>query len=93
MDYEETSVILRIFDQCDYEEIIPENPEYKQASRECEALEAMLLSMLPEEDQGKLEDLVRQQTLATLRFSEACYKRGFQTGMQVTLEGLGKRIN
>ena len=88
MEYEETSVIIRIFDQCDYEEIIPENPEYKQAYRECETLMGKLMEMLSEEGQAMLGALDRQHTIATLRFSEACYKRGFQTGMKVTLEGL-----
>lgn len=88
MDYVETSVILKILDMCDYEDIIPENPEYRTASRECEALEKNLLSILPEEGKTTLKELVRKQALASLRFSEACYKKGFQTGMQVLLEGL-----
>jgi len=88
MEYEETSVIIRIFDQCDYDEIIPENPEYNKASRECEELTEKLMEMLSEEGQAMLGNLDRYHTTATLRFSEACYKRGFQTGMKVMLEGL-----
>ena len=88
MDYEETSVILKIFDKCDYEDIFPENPEYNMACHECETLEKKLSSILPEEGKMMLEELVRQHSLESLRFSEACYKRGFQTGIQVLLEGM-----
>lgn len=90
MNYDETSVILKIFDMCDYEDIIPEHPEYNQAYHEYEKLMKNISNMLTEEGQEILENLDRQHSIAASRFSEACYKKGFQTGIQVLLEGLEK---